>query len=200
MSTTSSYGHCMKHLIFSISICFTLFTASPSLFAQNTVLVSSDNLNLQLVGDDCTSSIEVLNQRLTKQKLRSYQNDLSIFSFITDVCETNLIKVGIFGETHKLTRPDTRNQLGQGGIYSDDALSVEVKRGPLRSKIIFPPPAACEDGHLEHMEYFDATTTVKTKANVYRIQSTLISPGCTRAYVTKSGKIVTPQSKQRRGN
>lgn len=148
---------------------------------------STDKLQLISVGDDCSFSIVVFNKTLTKKQMRTGKIPDSTFPFITDHCDSNRISAGIFGTQHSLIREGTMSSIGAGAPYTDGTLSIKVRQGKRRLKIVHPPPAACNEGFLESTEYFDALVIIRNKHGSFEIKSSLLKPSCTKV------KNVNPQ-------
>lgn len=148
----------------------------------------TDKLQLISVGADCGFSSVVFNKAITEKQMRTGRFPDSTFAFITDYCDNDRIGVGIFGTLRNLTRESTTSSFGVGAPYTDGTLSIKVRQGKRRLKIVHPPPAACDEGFLESTEYFDAVVTVKNENSSFEIKSSLLKPGCTKVQNVKLQK------------
>ena len=167
----------IAHLVFIMAFTIECASATPA-----------DQFQLIGVGDDCLGSITVFNKVLTKNQMRTGERPNSTFEFITDYCDTDRIRAGVFGMQRTLTRASTKFPLGRGAPYSDGELSIDVRQGKSRLKVVHPPPAACNDGFLESLEFFDATVFIRNEKALVEIRSTLMESGCTKVSDVKTRK------------
>jgi hypothetical protein len=165
----------MRGSLLMIAACLLIATLTANYVRATPI----SELLLVSVGDDCIYSIEVFNKVLTKKQMRTMKVPESTFAFITDHCETERISAGIFGVPHVLTR-ESLSSLGTGAAYTDGAISVKVRQGRRRLKVVHPPPAACDEGFVESSEFFDAVVTVRKANQSFTLHGTLLKPGCTK--------------------
>lgn len=135
-------------------------------------------LRLVQVGDDCVFSTDIYNARLTPAQIRSSRarNPRTEFTFVTDSCDDERIRIGVFGEMREMTRVGNPGSLQDGGTYSNGDITVQVvigeRRGHQVCEFVDPENASESD------DYFDVTVTAERGATKGTVFGTLLLVGC----------------------